>query len=180
MKKITLILIALITVACSDPKDNYIALECNDDGIEYVVVMDKDSRTFENYFSKFNEGVTEERKESLLQREIGPENIVISGTYIEEGDHHYLYSYDFKSTEKLLASDEYYAELSKSYEEIGEKLPTFQYKFDRRDFSFSSNIIYSPPYTDESWTDYQNNDCAVIDVPEDYLASKRNDDKNLF
>ena len=111
MKKITLILVALITVACSDPKDNYIALECNEDGIEYVQVMDKDSKTFESYYSKFNEGVTEETIEGLLQKEIGPENIVISGTYIEEGDHHYLYSYDFKSTEKLLASDEYYAEL---------------------------------------------------------------------
>ena len=179
MKKITLILVALITVACSDPKDNYIALECNDDGIEYVLVMDKDSKTFENYYSKFNEGVTEEIIEGLLQKEIGPENIVISGTYIEEGDHHYLYSYDFKSTEKLLAIDEYYAELSESYAEIGEKLPTFQYKFDRRDFSFSSKYI-SAPHTDESWTDYQNTDCAVIDVPEDYLASKRNNDKNLF
>ena len=179
MKKITLILVALITVACSDPKDNYIALECNDDGIEYVVVMDKDSRTFENYFSKFNEGVTEETKESLLQREIGPENIIVSGTYIEEGDHHYLYSYDFKSTEKLLASDEYYAELSELYAEIGKKLPTFQYKIDRRDFSYSAKDINSP-YADESWTDYHNNDCAVIDVPEDYLASKRNNGKNLF
>jgi hypothetical protein len=38
--------------------------------------------------------VTEERKESLLQREIGQKNIIVSGTYMRKGDHHYWYSND--------------------------------------------------------------------------------------
>ena len=185
MNKITLILIALITVACSDPKDKYIALECTDPNwtdeywSEYVLVMDKDSKTFENYFTKFPEDFPEELKESLLQTEIGPENILISGTYIEEGDHHYLYTWGLESTQKLLAKREYFQEVYESYAEIGEQAPPVQFKFDRRDFSYSSKEIKAPN-NDEVWTDYSNQDCKVIDVPEDYLASKKNKDVNLF
>jgi len=190
MKKITLILITLITVGCSDPKDKYIAFECIEinlnggNGPEWVLVMDKDSKTFENYFTKFPEDYPEELKESLLQTEIGPENILISGTYIEEGDHHYLYTYDLESTQKLLAKQEYLQEIYESYAEIGKQAPPPQFKVDRRDFSNSSidylSIEKKGPYNDVVWTDYINQDCKVIDVPEDYLASKRNKDVNLF
>ena len=185
MKKITLILIALITVGCSDPKDKYIAFECIEinlnggNGPEWVLVMDKDSKTFENYFTKFPEDYPEELKESLLQTEIGPENILISGTYIEEGDHHYLYTWDLESTQKVLAKEEWFQEVYESYAEIGEQAPPPQFKFDRRDFSYSSNHIKGAN-KGVVWTDYLNQDCKVIDVPEDYLVSKKNKDVNLF
>ena len=52
-QKITLILVVLITVACSDPKDKYIALGCSS-GIEYIsiskeIIMNENSRTFSTY-----------------------------------------------------------------------------------------------------------------------------------
>ena len=55
MKKITLMLIALITVGCSDPKDEYIALECSiplamgSENGSFDLIMDDNSRTFSWY-----------------------------------------------------------------------------------------------------------------------------------
>ena len=51
MKKITLILIALITVGCSDPKDKYISLQCLDEprDDELNFILNKESMTFDVY-----------------------------------------------------------------------------------------------------------------------------------
>jgi hypothetical protein len=49
MKKITLILVALITVGCSDPKDKYISLECDDDGDSYNFILNKETMTADVY-----------------------------------------------------------------------------------------------------------------------------------
>ena len=51
MKKITLILIALITVGCSDPKDKYISLQCLDEprDDEFNLILNKESMTFDVY-----------------------------------------------------------------------------------------------------------------------------------
>ena len=179
MKKITLILIALITVACSDPEDKYIVLECTETleaspsfGEVSMLIMDEDAKTFETYFPK-----------STVNEE-GPIIFPISGTYTEEGDHHYLYTWGLESTQKLLAKQEYLQEIYESYAEIGKQAPPPQFKFDRRDFSYSYidylSIEKKGPYNDVVWTDYINQDCKVIDVPEDYLASKKNKDVNLF
>ena len=77
MKKITLLLIALITVACSDPKDSsdpkdkYISLECQDRAVSsFNLILNKETMTWDAY---------ESRDTSDL----------ISGTYQEEGDHYY-------------------------------------------------------------------------------------------
>lgn len=72
MKKITLILIALITVACSDPEDKYIALECgySSDGSGFLI-LDLDNGTSYGY-----------RKNNL---EFGEEHKIH-----EDGDHHYI------------------------------------------------------------------------------------------
>ena len=51
-QKIALILVSLITVACSDPKDEYIALECSisltmgSENASFDLIMDDNSRTF--------------------------------------------------------------------------------------------------------------------------------------
>jgi len=49
MKKITLILVALITVACSDAKDKYISLQCDDDGDSYNFILNKETMTADVY-----------------------------------------------------------------------------------------------------------------------------------
>ena len=71
IRKITLILIALITVACSDPKDKYIALECKENAAtSFNLILNKETMTWDAY---------EPRVTSDL----------ISGTYQEVGDHYY-------------------------------------------------------------------------------------------
>ena len=53
MKKITLILVALITVACSDPKDKYIALECKNNAVTYFnLILNKEAMTWDAYQSR--------------------------------------------------------------------------------------------------------------------------------
>ena len=175
MKKITLILIALITVGCSDPKDKYIAFECTETvealdsfGDVHILVMDEDSKTFETYFVN-STGMEE-----------GPENSQVSGTYTEEGDHHYLYTWDLETFEKSNSTYPIYEDHIIGYFKIiDEPLPLPQFKIDRRNFS---TLMLSFEYPDEpTWYETLSHpDCKVIDVPEDYLASKRNNDKNLF
>ena len=80
-QKITLILVVLITVACSDPKDKYIALGCSS-GNEYInirkeIIMNENSRTFSEYF---------EISGSMQE--------ITRGVYSDDGDHHYLFAYD--------------------------------------------------------------------------------------
>ena len=168
MKKITLMIIALITVACSDPKDKYIALECNEAGEVHILVMDEDAKTFEAYFVK-----STENKE-------GPEYSLVSGTYTEEGDHHYLYTWDLETFEELNSISPIYEDHTIGYfMMIDEPLPLPQFKIDRRNFS---TLYLDLEYPDEPiWTEpFGDSDCKVVDVPEDYLASKRNKDVNLF
>ena len=168
MKKITLILIALITVGCSDPKDNYIALECNEAGEVHILVMDEDAKTFETYFVK-----STENKE-------GPENSLVSGTYTEEGDHHYLYTWDLETFEELNSISPIYEDHTIGYfMMMDEPLPLPQFKIDRRNFS---KLFLDLEYPDDPiWKEsFSVEDCKVVDVPEDYLASKRNKDVNLF
>ena len=70
-QKIALILVALITVACSDPKDKYIALECKENAVtSFNLILNKETMTWDAY---------EPRVTSDL----------ISGTYQEVGDHYY-------------------------------------------------------------------------------------------
>ena len=51
MKKITLIFIALITVACGDPKDKYISLQCLDGprDDEFNIILNKETMTADVY-----------------------------------------------------------------------------------------------------------------------------------
>tara|TARA_Y100001970_G_scaffold185788_1_gene225984 strand:- start:152 stop:691 length:540 start_codon:yes stop_codon:yes gene_type:complete len=179
MKTITLILVILITVACSDPEDKYIAIECTDvdeTGVDLageavsMLVMDKDAKTFETYFVENAYGDYEE----------GPEYILVSGTYTEEGDHHYLYTWDLETFEKNNSITPLYQDTIVEYFMImDEPLPLPQFKIDRRNFSAS---FLDFEYPDEPiWIEPDvDSDCKVIDVPEDYLASKRNKDVNLF
>ena len=73
MKKITLILIALITVGCSEPKDKYISLQCTDKGISIGLILNKETMTFDHYLLS----------ESDLD---GP----FSGQFREYGENYYL------------------------------------------------------------------------------------------
>ena len=178
-QKITLILIALITVSCSDPKDKYIAIECTDvdeTGVDLggetvsMLVMNKDAKTFETYFVENAYGDYGE----------GPEYIDVSGTYTEEGDHHYLYTWDLETYEKANSIGPVYQDTIVAYfMMMDEPLPLPQFKIDRRNFSVSYLDL---EYPDEPiWTEpFGDSDCKVVDVPEDYLASKRNKDVNLF
>ena len=51
MKKIALILVALICVACSDAKDKYISLQCLDEeaNTEFNIILNKETMTFDVY-----------------------------------------------------------------------------------------------------------------------------------
>ena len=175
MKKITLILIALITVACSDPEDKYIVLECTETleaspsfGEVSMLIMDEDAKTFETYFPK-----------STVNEE-GPIIFPISGTYTEEGDHHYLYTWDLETFEALNSISPIYEDHTIEYfMMIDEPLPLPQFKIDRRNFS---RLVLDLEYPDDPiWKEsFSVEDCKVVDVPEYYLASKRNKDINLF
>ena len=76
MKKITLILVALITVACSDPKDKYIALECKENAVtSFNLILNKETMAWDAYESDTDA------------------SDLISGTYQEVGDHYYHLNY---------------------------------------------------------------------------------------
>ena len=95
-QKIALILVVLMTVACSDPKDKYIALGCSS-GNEYInirkeIIMNENSRTFSEYF---------EISGSMQE--------ITRGVYSDDGDHRYLFTYDdggqFKMDRRTLATN---------------------------------------------------------------------------
>jgi hypothetical protein len=54
MKKIALILVALICVACSDAKDKYISLQCLDEeaNTEFNIILNKETMTFDVYATR--------------------------------------------------------------------------------------------------------------------------------
>ena len=109
MKKITLILIALITVGCSDPEDStdapdgadpidkYIALNCR---IEFEIfrfsmeiIMDGNSRTFSTYADFLSPG-------SIMEE-------FTRGVYSNDGNNHYLLThtesaFDFNEEEGVV------------------------------------------------------------------------------
>jgi len=69
-QKIALILIALITVGCSDPKDKYIALECKENGSTFInLILNKETMTWDAYLIYGDD--------------------FASGTYQEAGEHYY-------------------------------------------------------------------------------------------
>ena len=70
MKKITITIIALIAVSCSDAGDKYISLMCDDGRDTVNLILNKENFTFDAY-------MTDE-----------PNNIR-SGTYKEEGENYY-------------------------------------------------------------------------------------------
>ena len=71
-QKIALILVALITVACSDPKDKYIALECKENAVtSFNLILNKETMAWDAYESDTDA------------------SDLISGTYQEVGDHYY-------------------------------------------------------------------------------------------
>ena len=72
MKKITLILIALITATYSDSKDKYIALECQDRAISsFNLILNKETMAWDAY--EFGKDASD----------------LSSGTYQEVGEHYY-------------------------------------------------------------------------------------------
>tara|TARA_Y100000590_G_C14974745_1_gene733836 strand:- start:69 stop:455 length:387 start_codon:yes stop_codon:yes gene_type:complete len=78
MKKITLFLIALLTLGCSDPNDKYIALECGETLIS-IWVLNKETKTYEKY----------------LKVKGGLDSMNPSQPYTEDDDNHYLLSEEF-------------------------------------------------------------------------------------
>ena len=133
-QKITLILVVLMTVACSDPKDKYIALGCSS-GNEYIniskeIIMNENSRTFSEYaeISGYMEEITGFYSNDMVE---------ITGVYSNDGDHHYLFTYDdggqFNMDRRTLESSngwqcreidvpDYYLDLAEADKEIKNKI----------------------------------------------------------
>tara|TARA_A100001234_G_C12349466_1_gene269372 strand:+ start:25 stop:507 length:483 start_codon:yes stop_codon:yes gene_type:complete len=159
MKKITLILIALITVACSDPKDEYIALECSiplameGESVSFDLIMDKNSRIFSwyvDYDDSMNEIDAEFDKFALSGAQL-----IVNGTYINDGGHHYLLTV----SESIVQDDKFFES-----GEIEFKDTNLQHKIDRRTLK----------YTDEVGNTFQ---CREIDVPDYFLIDEENKNK---
>ena len=91
-----------------------------------------------------------------------------------------MYTWDLETFEELNSISPIYEDHTIGwFMMIDEPLPLPQFKIDRRNFStlyldleYPDEPIWSKPDVDS--------DCKVVDVPEDYLASKRNKDVNLF
>ena len=158
-QKITLILIALITVACSDPKDEYIALECSiplameGESVSFDLIMDKNSRIFSwyvDYDDSMNEIDAEFDKFALSGAQL-----IVNGTYINDGGHHYLLTV----SESIVQDDKFFES-----GEIEFKDTNLQHKIDRRTLK----------YTDEVGNTFQ---CREIDVPDYFLIDEENKNK---
>ena len=158
-QKITLILIALITVACSDPKDEYIALECSiplameGESVSFDLIMDKNSRIFSwyvDYDDSMNEIDAEFDKFALSGAQL-----IANGTYINDGGHHYLLTV----SESIVQDDKFFES-----GEIEFKDTNLQHKIDRRTLK----------YTDEVGNTFQ---CREIDVPDYFLIDEENKNK---
>ena len=158
-QKITLTLIALITVACSDPKDEYIALECSiplameGESVSFDLIMDKNSRIFSwyvDYDDSMNEIDAEFDKFALSGAQL-----IANGTYINDGGHHYLLTV----SESIVQDDKFFES-----GEIEFKDTNLQHKIDRRTLK----------YTDEVGNTFQ---CREIDVPDYFLIDEENKNK---
>ena len=158
-QKITLILIALITVACSDPKDEYIALECSiplameGESVSFDLIMDKNSRIFSwyvDYDDSMNEIDAEFDKFALSEAQL-----IANGTYINDGGHHYLLTV----SESIVHDNKFFES-----GEIEFKDTNLQHKIDRRTLK----------YTDEGGNTFQ---CREIDVPDYFLIDEENKNK---
>ena len=158
-QKITLILIALITVACSDPKDEYIALECSiplameGESVSFDLIMDNNSRIFSwyvDYDDSMNEIDAEFDKFALSGAQL-----IANGTYINDGGHHYLLTV----SESIVQDDKFFES-----GEIKFKDTNLQHRIDRRTLK----------YTDEVGNTFQ---CREIDVPDYFLIDEENKNK---
>tara|TARA_B100001996_G_C18201107_1_gene416054 strand:- start:75 stop:464 length:390 start_codon:yes stop_codon:yes gene_type:complete len=90
MKKITLILIALITVGCSDPKDKYISLECEDSRDLFNLILNKETMTFDTYSSIYGERYQRFPRDSFV------------GKFEEFGENYYRLFADGSTDPELL------------------------------------------------------------------------------
>tara|TARA_B100000427_G_C15126205_1_gene428021 strand:+ start:37 stop:528 length:492 start_codon:yes stop_codon:yes gene_type:complete len=159
MKKITLILITLITVGCSDPNDEYIALECSvpleieGEYISFDLIMDDNSRTF-SFYVDYGERIDETFgvDVSINKFALGGVQSVVNGTYINDGGYHYLLTI----TESLVFDDKFFESGEIKFEDTN-----LQNRLDRRTLK----------YTDEVGTTFQ---CREIDVPDYFLKDEEN------
>ena len=161
IRKISLVLIALGVIGCSDPKDtaedNYIALEClyNSDLLStpiqtyFEIIMNDNSKTVSMY-----------SQSAFGLKGYGPMNMVeISrGVYSNDGDHHYLVT--ITESLDIEISDELRATTTGEFK--GESEPHEQFRIDR------INLILES--LDEEFT----MNCNVIDILDYHLADKEN------
>ena len=158
-QKITLILIALITVACSDPKDEYIALECSiplameGESVSFDLIMDDNSRTFSWYID--NGDSIDEIHSEFDKHPLSGAQLIANGTYINDGGHHYLLTV----SESIVHDNKFFES-----GEIEFKDTNLQHRIDRRTLK----------YTDEVGNTFQ---CREIDVPDYFLIDEENKNK---
>ena len=158
-QKITLILIALITVACSDPKDEYIALECSiplameGESVSFDLIMDNNSRTF-SWYVDYGDSMDEIDAEFDKFTLSGAQSVA-NGTYINDGGHHYLLTV----SESIVYDDKFFESGEIKYDDT-----IFQHRIDRRTLK----------YTDEVGNTFQ---CREIDVPDYFLIDEENKNK---
>ena len=132
MKKITLILVALITVGCSDPKDKYIALECKENALIFFnLILNKETMTWDAY---------ESHKDA---------SDLISGTYLEVGDHYYHLNLEGRDFSYI------------------DRRTLFMIQPSRYDCLQDKNCSNSG---DLGW--HEREPCKKIDLPEAYLNNK--------
>ena len=158
-QKITLILIALITVACSDPKDEYIALECSiplameGESVSFDLIMDNNSRIF-SWYVDYDDSMNEIDAE-FYKFALSGAQLIANGTYINDGGHHYLLTV----SESIVQDDKFFES-----GEIKFKDTNLQHRIDRRTLK----------YTDEVGNTFQ---CREIDVPDYFLIDEENKNK---
>ena len=132
MKKITLILVALITVGCSDPKDKYIALECKENALIFFnLILNKETMTWDAYESHTDA------------------SDLISGTYLEAGDHYYHLNLEGRDFSYI------------------DRRTLFMIEPSRYDCLQDKNCSSSG---DLGW--HEREPCKKIDLPEAYLNNK--------
>ena len=159
IRKISLFLIALGVIGCSDPKDEYIALECSislamgSENASFDLIMDDNSRTF-SWYKDYGDSIDEIHSE-FDKHPLSGVLLIANGTYINDGGHHYLLTL----TESLVYDDKFFES-----GEIKFKDTNLQHRIDRRTLK----------YTDEVGSTFQ---CREIDVPDYFLIDEENKNK---